>query len=216
MKTLLLFALLLLPTAAFADSLHYTFSTTTGITGTFTFEDSTPFEITTGIVGSHHFPESQFPTPWTAAMSYWSPTSGSFGQYSFEGSGAIWYRDFHPPYDSAQDLGLQNYWIFHANLSSQMIGGRSLIGLHLFDYKYAWNDIGPNFLFPPPGDIGYPGNFQYGAEYSDGTMEWGALASLQLVPVPEPSSLTLLAIGAFGLVLKRKTSFRRSSQHPVR
>ncbi len=40
--------------------------------------------------------------------------------------------------------------------------------------------------------------------------------AVRLMQEAEPSSLTLLAIGAFGLALKHRTSFRRRTLPPLR
>lgn len=186
----------------FANSILYTFSTLSGTTGSFTFEDSTPFTIGTGVFTTNHFPESQFPTPYVSARSEQSPISGSFGDYLFSGTANIWWNDFQSPYDSALDQGQQDYWILHSGVSSQMVLGKSLTFLGLYDYKFARTDMGTSFLAPPPGDVGDIVDFQWLAEYSDGTHESGGLASLTLVP--EPSSLLLLGFGLAGLIALKK------------
>ncbi len=220
----LLLTLLLIPTAAFADTLSYTFSTTSGTSGSFTFEDSTPFTITTGFFGTHHFPESQFPTPYVFAKSDLSQISGSFGDYAFSGTGYILRLDYQAPYGAASDLGQQDFWTLRSELSSPAVQGRSLTSLYLLDYLHPSADMGPLLLVPPPntGCFSQP-CLSYSAAFSDGTHEDGGLASLMLVQaqpalfaVPEPSSLMLLAIGAFGVVFLRKTSSRHSLRHLAR
>jgi hypothetical protein len=59
MKTLVLLTLMLMliPTAGFADSIQYTFSTTSGMSGSFTLDGNTPFTITTGILRDGYFPD---------------------------------------------------------------------------------------------------------------------------------------------------------------
>ncbi len=219
MLKLLTLTLLLLPTAAFANSIPYTFSTMSGITGTFTFDDSTEFYYATGLFRTNHYPESQFPTPWVGAASDPSPISGTYGDYSFSGLANIWRLEYFPPYDSALDFAQRNYWILHSDVSSPEVSGKSLTFLGLYDYVPIWLPMTP-LLDPPPNPrcdgLGCT-DFSYIAQFSDGTQEEGGLMTLATATVPEPSSLMLLSIGAFGVILYRRgTSSRRNLRQPER
>ena len=141
----------------FANSILYRFSTSGGVVGSFTLDDSTPFHVTTEMFSS---PILAIPEPLVTANSEQGPISGSFGEYSFSGSANILRRDFLAPYDSAWDEGQRDWWILHSSLSSQIVLGRSLTGLHLLDYVFPQTDMG-SFFAPPPGDVGNMFNFSY-------------------------------------------------------
>jgi len=197
----------------FANSILYTFTTVSGVAGSFTFEESTPFNVTTAIFTDHYFGLQE---PVVSAQSELSLTSGSFGSYLFSGTASIFRNDFLSPYDGALDSGLQDWWILHAGLSSNMVLGRSLTSLHLYDYLSPRTDMGP--LIAPPTNPGCPPpgaplctNFQYAAIFSDGTTEAGGLASLTLVP--ESSSLALLTLGLVGIFAVKVGLYR--SLQPV-
>ncbi len=219
--TLLILGLLATP-SLHADTISYTFSTTSGVSGSFTFEDSTPFTITTGFFGTHHFPESQFPTPYVSARSELSQVSGSFGDYTFSGTGYILRLDYQAPYGAASDLGQQDFWFLRSELSSPAVQGRSLTSLYLLDYLHPSADMGSLLLVPPPNT----GCFSqlclsYSAAFSDGTHEDGGLSSLRMAQptalasftnVPEPPTWVTMGIGLaiLGVLVLRDGKKKRS------
>jgi len=184
----------------FANSILYTFSTLSGVAGSFTLNDSTPFRITNQGFFSLGGPLA--PTPYVEYLAESALISGTYGAYSFSGAGGggLDVLDYQPRYDSALDRSLGDWWILRANVSGPELNGRSVTALSIFEYLGANNLDGPSFIPPPP--IHNPFDFQFFVGFSDGTHESGGLETLTLVP--ELSSALLLGFGLLGIIaLKR-------------
>ena len=189
----------------FANSILYTFTTVSGVSGSFTLDDSIPFTISgQGLFSIGFIP----PTPYVIYRASSPLIAGTYGAYSFSGVGgcsaitcSLEVIDFQPPYGAALDEGQLDSWIERAIVSGPVLNGRSVTGLAIFEYVHPATLNGPTFTPPPP--FFDPQDFKFAVIFSDGTSETGQLASLTLVP--ETSSVLLMGFGLLGLiVLKRK------------
>jgi hypothetical protein len=222
-KKLFLLTLLLIPTAAFADSILYTFSTTSstgsGVTGSFTLDDSAPFVFT----GQALWRYGGFaPTP---IFGYYAATpflSGTYGAYTLSATDSgilpsnitgLHISDFQPPYDAAWEQARSDEWIFRANVSSDVLNGRSVTGFAILGYGSMDSLNGPGYNPPSVTGLGIQRS-QVLVGFSDGSSEALILSSLTLVP--EVPSLALLPIGLLGILLvyrpKRAQSCCRASE----
>jgi len=183
----------------FANSILYTFNTSSGVAGSFTLDDSTPFTITEqGLFGSGSLP----PTPFVEYHALSPLITGTYGAYSFSGvagccvfPSGLDILDYQPPYGSALDQARGDWWIERSTVSGPVLNGRSVTGLSVFNY------LGPNALngpsFTPPSPIHDAEHFQFFVSFSDGSQESGGLESLTLVP--EPPSFVFLGLGLAGV-----------------
>jgi hypothetical protein len=210
MKKLLLLTLLLIPTAAFADSILYTFSTVNGVNGvngSFTLDDSAPFEF----IGQGLWRYGGFaPTP---IFAYYAATpfiAGTYGAYSLFGaesgglsgsSVGLHITDFEPPYDAAWEQARSDEWIFRANVSSDVVNGRSVTGFAILGFGSMDALNGPSYNPPSVNGLGIQRS-QVLVGFSDGSSEALLLSSLTLVP--ELPSLTLLPLGLLGIGFLKK------------
>ena len=163
----------------FANSILYTFNTSSGVAGSFTLDDSTPFTITEqGLFGSGGLP----PTPFVGYHALSPLISGTYGAYSFSGvagccvfPNGLDILDYQPPYGSALDQARGDWWIERSTVSGPVLNGRSVTGLSVFMY------LGPNALngpsFTPPPPIHNAQSFQIAVGFSDGPDEFVGLES---------------------------------------
>jgi hypothetical protein len=191
----------------FANSILYTFTTVSGVSGSFTLDDSTPFTISgQGLFSIGFIP----PTPYVIYRASSPLITGTYGAYSFSGTGdccgipslfvGLEVNDFQPPYGAALDEGQLDSWIERANVSGPVLNGRSVTGVAIFEYVHPATINGPTFTPPPP--FHDPQDFRFAVIFSDGTSETGQLASLTLVP--ETSSVLLLGFGLVGIFLMKR------------
>lgn len=207
-----------------ADPIFYTFNAVSGATGSFILDDSATF-IT--VQALFQWGIGFQPTPMFGYHAKPSLISGTYGDYSFSGTGdccvfpghlaGLTIEDYQTPYDSAIDQARGDSWILRESLSGEATNGRSVTGLSIFNY--ALTDALNGSTYIPPKPIHDSEHFSYYVGFSDGSQEFGALESLAIArvaapvahvaTVPEVSSLALLAFGLAGLaVVGRRRSMK--------
>ena len=176
------------------DATLYTFSGANGLSGTFTLDDTVPFDITMGFGGSL----------FARLASPENTLSGTFGAYTFTGTG-VELHTFHnyfvpPPFDFPS-----SYWIVRSQITGPQVNGLTPTILNLFLYDSVNPNQFPSLNPPIPGSPN-EFNFQYAFAWSDNSFVTDPLTTL--VMIPEGSSLLLLVFGsllALAYIRRRRT-----------
>jgi PEP-CTERM motif len=191
----LLLSLFICVTPATASTL-YTFSGANGLSGSFVLDETTPFAITIS------------PLFGTSAelRSPLNHISGTFNAFSFVGVPFLTIADL----PAGRFLNASDFWIVRAPISGPAVNGLTPQQLNLFIYRNS-DSTTPISLVPPVPTAPNPFDFQYTFGFSDGSFVGGPLSTLAMVP--EPATITTLALGLIALMA---LGFSRRSQLSAR
>lgn len=172
-----------------ANALLYTFSGSSGLSGTFTIDETTPFTMSNDAFGRYG-----------ALVSPLSHISGVFGAFTFTGIPSLFVTDLF----SECCGGAQDSWIIRSDITGPSVNALTPAVLNLFVFRNA-DGVTPISLIPPaPGNL--PFDFQYTFGFTDHSFITGSLTTLRLVP--EPATLTLFVGGIVPMVA---LSWRRTA-----
>jgi hypothetical protein len=188
LRAFALLVLLAVAVPARADLIHYTFSGANGLSGSFELDGNTPFVITTDALGTTGVLTSPL-----------NHIAGNFGAFSFTGVPTLQVFDGIPSLLNASDQ-----WIVRSDITGPTVNGLTPFRLNLFINRSVGATT-PISTTPPSHNFNQF-DFQYSFSWKNGDFTTGALNTLDVVPVPEPTSAMMLVLGiAFtgGLYLRR-------------
>jgi hypothetical protein len=169
----------------------------TELTGGFVLDDGAPWVLTpdgSGVAGQLSSPLQRL----------W----GTFGEFAFEGTASLHLWDQPAFRSDGSDVFTPDHWIIRAPLSGPATGGLTPMWLNLFVYTAAGRMDGLSLT--PPEHSGSPYDFQFTLSFANTAGEFESAAGGQLTRlarVPEPGTLTLLALG--GVAAFRARARRR-------